>query len=672
MITESILNESRETVMKKYKQLVRDLNMASVAYYTGNAPLMSDAEYDEYFRILKKIENRYPDMKLADSPSGRVGGPPRKEMKKVKHAARMLSLDDVFALKDLEDFFSRSGVNVSDGFIVERKIDGLAMSLLYEKGRFRQAATRGDGSVGEDVTENAAAVKDIPLYVENLEPFPEAYVRGEIYLTLKNFEKLNEEKTKKAENPFANPRNAAAGSLRQLDPSVTARRSLSFFAYELLFVPDREILSSQKDVHDFLVASGFHTPHHKKIKTLFEVEDMIKNHIEKRGELPYDIDGLVVKFNNFKDQKKAGTLTRTPRWAVAYKLPPVEKTTVLKDVNWQVGRTGVVTPVAELEAVSIGGVTVRRATLHNYDEIKRKNIFINDTVFVRRAGDVIPEIVAPVKQKRDGFEKQIVIPEKCPVCSSELVVQENLISIKCPNVNCPARKQASMEHFVSRKGFDIEGLGSRQIRYFNEAGLVKRLSDIFFLKKHLVSLYGLEGWGKRSADNLMDALEKSKKIDFRKFLFALGIENVGEYLAAELASRYKVRDLFSVTDDELLSIEGVGEKVARSITGFFHNEENQAEIERMFEAGVEIIYPEIQEDTGISGKRFVITGTMSVPRNELKKIIQDKGGKVSSSVSSATDYLVAGENPGSKLEKAKKNNVEVISEDKLYEITGNK
>jgi len=658
-------------VLKRYLELVELLNKASISYYRDDNPFLSDEEYDRLFKELRKIEDENPSIILAYSPSKKVGAMVRDGFKKSNHSTKMISLDDAFSLEEVVDFFKRYGaLNPKDGFVAELKIDGLAMNLLYKNSNFSLAATRGDGVTGELVTENAATVKNLPLMLQAKEIPAEFEVRGEAYMPKESFNRLNREREISGEPLFANPRNAAAGSIRQLDPKITASRDLRFFAYGLADNSSLKNIKTQVELHDFLKECGFETPQFFHINSINELADIIEKTAQKRDELPYDIDGLVIKLNSFSEQNEVGVLARTPKWAVAYKLPPVEMKTRLQSVTFQVGRTGTITPVAELEPVTIAGVVVKRATLHNFEEIQRKNLKIGDMVFVRRAGDVIPEIVKAVEQLRDGSEKEIREPENCPECDSKLEKEADKVALYCPNINCSARLMESIIHFSSKKGFNIQGLGEKQIEFFFENRLITSVSDIFKIKNYAFQLVNIKGWGKKSVINLLDSINKSKEIEFENFIFALGIQNVGEFLAGELAKRFTLDELMKCDESSLLLIEKVGDIVAKSIVSYFKNETNRKEIENMIAAGVKIKYPEkieFQKDSFFAGKTFVITGELSKPRDEFKALIEKSGGRVSGSVSKKTDYLLLGENPGSKKEKADELGVKIMSESEFWE-----
>ena len=652
----------------RYLELVELLNRASVAYYRDDAPFMSDAEYDKLYRELIEIESAHPELKVSYSPSMRVGAGIREGFKKVVHSEKMMSLDDAFEVAEVEAFFNRLEFDVEDGYVAEYKIDGLAVNVLYEFGKYTRAATRGDGETGEDVTENVATVRNIPLEIREFSSVAKVEIRGEVYLPLESFSDVNEKRLRSGEKPFANPRNAAAGSLRQLDSRVTASRNLKFFAYGTTGIADNSV-RSQEDLHKSLRRLGFQTPEHRKLNRIVEVEELIEEVLGKRAELPYDIDGLVIKLNSFSEQDRAGVLTKSPRWAIAYKLPAVEKTTKLNEVTWQVGRTGTVTPVAELEPVEIGGVVVKRATLHNLDEIRRKKVMIGDTVFVRRAGDVIPEVIAPVEELRTGDETTVLAPGSCPVCGSELVKDEDKIALKCSNMSCPARVKGSIEHFVSRKGLNIDGLGEKQVDFLFKKGWLKTVSGIFSIRDYAMFLMAEPGWGEKSVSKLLESIEKSRKVKFQNFLYALGIDGVGEFLAGELAKRFDLEELMAVDAETLIAIDNIGDTVANSIVTFFNNPDNLKEI-KVFQEKFEFIYPEKIDESLLIFKdiTFVITGELSKPRPVFAEIIKEKGGKVSGSVSKKTNYVLAGEKAGSKLEKAQKLGVNIINEEEFDKL----
>ena len=658
---------------EEYLKTVDLLNKAATAYYRDDAPFISDEEYDRLYREVVDFEWKNPEKKQSFSPTMRVGSNVRDGFTKVVHSEKMMSLDDAFSVSEVEEFFNRLDFVPNGGYVVEQKIDGLALNIIYESGKFVRAATRGDGSVGEDVTENVATVKEIPLYIPEFAGISLIEVRGEVYMPKSSFEELNAAKSSYGEKPFANPRNAAAGSLRQLDPKITAERKLKFFAYAITGISDVDI-KSQEELHTFLRSSGFKTPHFEKIGKIEEIEALIEKTIAERGDLPFDIDGLVVKLNRFDEQRAAGFLTKTPKWAIAYKLPAIEKTTKLLDITWQVGRTGIITPVAELEPVEIAGVIVKRATLHNIEEVERKGLKIGDTVFVRRAGDVIPEVTAPAEQLRDGSEKEIVHPENCPVCGSKLAKDENKVGYKCQNIGCQAKIVAYISYFVSKGCFNIDGLGEKQVEFLHERDWLKSVTDIFHLSDYALLLYGEKGWGEKSVSNLLDAIDKARKVRFRNFINSLGIDGVGEFIAGELEKKFNVEELIAATPAVLMQIDGIGDIVANSIADFFADEQNHETVEKLLKE-VEIIYPEKSgnsESAVFAGKTFVITGTLSQPREVFAEKIKSLGGKVSGSVSKKTDFVLVGEDAGSKLAKAKELGVKTISEEEFNAMTSEK
>ncbi len=652
---------------ERYTELADLLNRASIAYYNGDTPLLSDEEYDKYFKELQEFERQNPTRILSFSPTLRVGATPREGVVKIRHSSRLLSLDDAFSKEEVTTFFSRLPFQVTGGFSVEQKIDGLALSLTYEEGRFVRAATRGDGIEGEDISANAAVISDIPLFIPNVSGRLD--VRGEVYMPKKSFERLNERAQKGAGKVFANPRNAAAGSIRLLDPKMTAERKLRFFAYDIAreYLPDS--LHSVEEMHLFLRDKGFYTPPFSIVSSLSEASDAVAAIAEQRDALPYEIDGAVIKLNRFSEQEQAGVLSRTPRWAIAWKFPAVEKRTRLESVSFQVGRTGVITPVAELRPVSIGGVTVKRATLHNMEEIRRKGLKIGDIVFVRRAGDVIPEITIPVLEERTGAEKEIEPPTCCPSCGEPLFKEGDLYY--CQSLSCPGKLERMLVHFVSGKAFDIDGLGEKQIAFLMKKGWVTKISDIFKISDYALFLLGEEGWGEKSVSKLLDSIEKSKKIRFYRFLYALGIRNIGEFAARELEKHFTMETLRSASEEALKKVDGVGDISARAIKEFFTNETNSAEIDEMVRLGVTLIYPDTGESDAyrpLVGKKFVITGTLSKPRSDIADMIRNAGGTVQSAVSKSTDYLIAGEKAGSKLDKAEKLGVSVLDEKAFYAL----
>ena len=666
-----------ENIIKEIEELREKIRYHNYRYYVLNEPEISDAEYDRLFRRLVELEQKYPELITPDSPTQRVGAEPQKEFRQVRHRQPMLSLDDCFGEEELREFDARTKRFLGNvdklEYTVEPKIDGLAVELVYEKGRLTVASTRGDGYVGEDVTPNIKTIMSVPLVLRQKKgglPVPDLLeVRGEVYMEKEAFKRLNKEREKQGLPPFANPRNAAAGSVRQLDPRVTAKRPLDIFCYGVGEVSDLGPIKTQYELMLQLQEWGLRV-NRPYIRVCDSIDKVIEycNYLEEiRDTLPYEIDGAVVKVNDLELQKRLGAKARSPRWAVAYKFAPVQETTKILDIEVQVGRTGVLTPVAILEPVEIGGVIVKRATLHNQDEIERKDIRIGDTVLVQRAGDVIPEVVMPIKSKRTGKERKFQMPDKCPVCGAKVVKKEGEVAVRCPNKNCPAQIRALLRHFASKGAMDIEGLGEKIIDLLVEKGLVKEIPDIYYLK--LEDLLKLPGFQLRSAKNLLDAIERSKKTTLARFIYALGIRYVGEQTAQILANHFKSLDkLMNATLQELLSIKGIGEKTARSIKAFFEDERNIRNIERLLDAG--ITFEEVKsKKSPIAGKTFVFTGALkSMTRDKAKELVLERGGMVASQVSRNVDYVVVGESPGSKLVKAKQLGIKTINEEEFLKM----
>lgn len=668
---------SKTEVQKRIKKLRKEIQHHDYLYYVLNKPEISDAAYDSLKRELMELEKRFPEFVTPDSPTQRVGGPSLGKFKKVKHKIPMLTLQDAMDEKELRDWVDRvkrllhpSEIKKLDYF-AELKMDGLAMTLIYREGILVQATTRGDGYAGEEVTQNIKTVRPIPLRVR-LEALPKNYItpkeieiRGEVFMKKKEFEKLCQKQKKKGEPPFANPRNAAAGSVRQLDPKITAQRKLDFFGYNL--VTDLGQITHQEE-HQLIKILGIpENPYNRYCKNLVEAIDF-KRKIEKiRDKLPYEIDGVVVNVNDNRLYRKLGTVGRAPRGAIAFKFPGIEATTKLKDVILQIGRTGKITPVADLEPVKVGGVTISRATLHNADEIERLGVKIGDTVVVQRAGDVIPEIVKTIPSLRTGKEKKFVMPGKCPVCGSKLIRKPGEVDYYCQNKNCFATQKRFLHYFVSKKSFDIEGLGPQIIDQLLEEGLIKGPADLFLLKEG--DLIPLERFAEKSAENLIGAIQNSKKIPLARFIYALGIRHVGEETAINLANYFGSIEKFKkATPENLEQVPDIGGVVAKSIQEWFDKKKNQKLIEDLIEVGIKIISPQkIQKK--LRGKSFVFTGTLkSLTRDEAKNKVRMLGGEVSSSVSKKTDYVVIGESPGSKVEQAKKLGVRILSEKEFLKI----
>ncbi len=664
-------------IRQEMERLVRELNYHCYRYYVLDSPVISDEEYDRLFLRLKKLEEEYGFV-LPDSPTRRVGAPPLDKFEKVRHTEPMLSLDNAFSHEDVREFDARVrrflGTDEEIEYTVEPKYDGLAIELTYREGILLRASTRGDGYVGEDVTQNIRTIRSVPLKIEGVEEVPEEIdIRGEVYMDIEEFEALNREREQKGEPLFANPRNAAAGSVRQLDPSITASRRLHLACYGVGSVKGIAF-RSQWEFIGWLGKARFPVPAIVRLaQGVDRVIAVIKEIEEARQGFPFETDGAVVKVNDFELQRALGVKTREPRWAVAYKFPAHQGTTRIREIIPSVGRTGVITPVAVLEPVRIGGVTVSRSTLHNWDEIERKDIRVGDTVVVERAGDVIPHVVMVIKEKRTGRERPPAVPDKCPVCGARVVREEGEVAFRCVGINCPAQVQERIRHFASRAAMDIEGLGEKNVELLYSRGLIRHFVDIYRLKKE--DLLELPRFAEKSAQNLIDAVQRSKKTTLARFLYALGILHVGEYAAKLLARHFRgLEDLYNVSPDRIAGIKQMGEKIARSVSDFFSDPENIRTLETLKSLGLEISNPDFEggrkKGRPLEGLTFVITGTLPRPRREVEAMIEDLGGHVSSAVSRSTDCLIVGESPGSKLEKARSLGVRTISYGELLDMAG--
>ncbi|MDC0705396.1 NAD-dependent DNA ligase LigA [Priestia sp. AB] len=659
-----------ETAKSRVQELRDLLNQYGYEYYVLDQPSVPDAEYDKLMNELIEIEESFPELKTADSPTQRIGGQVLDAFEKVQHQTSMLSLGNAFNEEDLRDFDRRVRQAVEDEFsyVCELKIDGLAVSLRYEDGYLVLGATRGDGTTGENITENLKTIRSIPLRIK--EPLS-MEVRGEAFMPRKSFEALNEAKMERDEIPFANPRNAAAGSLRQLDPKIAAKRNLDIFVYAMTDTGELEIDSHSESLN-LLDDLGFKT--NKERQTCETIDDVIA-YIEswqtKRPELSYDIDGIVVKVDSFDQQAELGTTAKSPRWAIAYKFPAEEVVTKLVNIELTVGRTGVITPTAILEPVQVAGTTVQRASLHNEDLIREKDIRIGDYVVVKKAGDIIPEVVNVIEEKRTGEEQEFTMPTHCPECESELVRLEGEVALRCINPSCPAQIREGLIHFVSRNAMNIDGLGEKVISQLFREQLIKDVADIYTLTKQ--QLIELERMGEKSADNLIEAIEASKENSLERLLFGLGIRHVGAKAAKTLAQHFETIDkLTKATYDELVAINEIGAKMADAIVAYFTQEEVQELIHELKEYGVNLTYkgPKLVSvenvDSVFAGKTVVLTGKLEqLSRNEAKAQIEALGGKVTGSVSKKTDLVVAGEEAGSKLIKANELEIEVWDEARL-------
>lgn len=641
-------------------ELTKVLNEHNHNYYVLDKPTISDYEYDMLLEELSKLEEAHPDFKQADSPTERVGGRALDAFSQVAHTTRMLSLDNSYNADDLRDFDKRVKKEVTDvEYVVEMKIDGLSAALKYEKGLLVRGATRGNGEVGEDVTENVKTIKAIPL---RLKEAIDIEVRGEIFISKKGFESLNERQEELGLQTFANPRNAAAGSLRQLDSKVAASRPLDIFVFNVLNGGKMSITKHDENF-DYLKKLGFKTTEAKTFKSIDEVIDYCESMIEGRHKLSYDIDGMVVKINDLSQRNTLGVKAKSPRWAIAYKFPAEEKTTVIKDIIVQVGRTGVLTPKAELEPVFVAGSTITYATLHNQDYIDEKDIRIGDTVVIQKAGDVIPAVVRVIKEERQGHEVAFVLPSLCPECGSDTVRVVGEVAKRCINDQCPAKLRRGFEHFVSRNAMNIDGLGPAVINMLIREGFITSIVDLYNLNDYKDKLSTMEGFGEKSIEKMLSAIEKSKENDLHQFINGLGIHLIGAKAAKVLSSHFGSIDaLTQAKVEDLIAIDEIGEKMAVSFVTYFDEDKLQM-VEKLKEAGLQFIV-EKNDNVSLEGLTFVLTGTLeNYGRKELQAILESAGAKVSGSVSKKTDYVIYGEKAGSKLKKANDLGVKALNEE---------
>ncbi len=661
-----------DDIQKELEELREKIRYHNHRYYALDDPEISDAEYDRLFQRLLQIEKSDPRLVTPDSPSQRVGAEPRRAFSQITHHLPMLSLENAFNDQDIRDFETRIrrflGDNSPFSYTVEPKMDGLAVELVYEAGRLTVASTRGDGYVGEDVTANIKTVLSVPLTLTQppgAPPIPERLeVRGEVYMEIDAFEELNRRNLARQIQAFANPRNAAAGSLRQLDPRITARRPLNMFCYGV-----GELWGASFETHIELMATlqqwglRVNRPRIRECRRLEDVMAYCHELEEDRTRFPFEIDGAVIKVNQRDIQARLGEKSRSPRWALAFKFKPTQETTRILKIDVQVGRTGALTPVAHLEPVEIAGVTVRRATLHNQEEIEKKDIREGDTVVVQRAGDVIPEVVKSIAAKRSGQEKKFVMPTHCPVCGTALLKKTGEVVLRCTNPNCPAQVKAALRHFVSKGAMDIEGLGDKIVTQLLEREMVRDPADLYELRHE--DFLKLDKFAEKSAANLVQALQASKKTTLPKFIYGLGIRHVGEHIAQKLAEVFKSIDrLAGAKESELLSVDEIGPHIAESVAVYFEDVGNRRHLDRLLKAGIQFQDIPTASPSVISGKSFVLTGTLKgMTRNEAKERILRKGGKLTSSVSRSTDYLVVGASPGSKLQKAKDLGIELLGEE---------
>ena len=664
----TIPNEAAE---KRIRELIKIIDYHDAKYYVEDDPEISDFEYDQLVSELKSLEAEHPDLILTDSPTQRVSGRPVKEFPLVEHKVQMLSLDNSYSPDDLIEFDKRVRKWLGDEpvvYVIEPKIDGLGIALLFEKGVLVRGGTRGDGITGEDVTSNLRTIRSLPLRLREHSLLANSEIRGEIYMPMASFKRLNEERSKAGEPPFANPRNAAAGSIRQLDPSIVASRKLDAFFYTLSYT-DHDFKTHWGCLEE-MKRSGLRV--NQNIDRFDSIGKVIERCLDmegKRDQLDYEIDGMVIKVDSIEQQKRLGQTAKNPRWAIAYKFAAKQRTTKVRDILLQVGRTGAMTPVADLEPVALGGITVTRATLHNEDEVRRKDIRIGDTVLIERAGDVIPEVVKVIVEKRDGSERSFVMPTTCPVCGSKIVREDDEAVARCIGSSCSAQLKQRIRHFVSRGAMDVEGFGESIISQMVDAGLIKSISDIYSLDK--AALMALERVGDRSAENLLSEIAASKGRGFERLLYGIGIRHVGGTVAESLAARFKTMDeLMVATKEEMLKVEGIGEIIADSVTDFFSEPSNRELIEGLIAKGLSTVV--IARSGGaLQGKTFVFTGVLKkYARSEAAQKVEALGGKVGSNLTKKTDYLVVGEDPGSKLNEAEKLGVKVIGEEDFLELVG--
>ncbi|KFZ44235.1 NAD-dependent DNA ligase LigA [Smithella sp. SC_K08D17] len=666
----------KQADLKRIAELRNIIEYHNKRYYQQDSPEISDTEYDRLMRELQDLESHHPEEFSATSPTQRVGASPLAKFAPFNHPSPMFSLGNAFSNEEIIEFDNRikrlAGVdNIS--YIAEPKLDGLAVNLIYENGIFKQGATRGDGTTGEDVTQNLKTISSLPLKMKHTSnnPVPSFIeIRGEVYIEKEPFQKLNLRRIEDGEEPFANPRNAAAGSLRQLDSKVTARRPLNIFLYGIGNAKDISF-STHGEALQTLAGWGF--PVNKNIEQTRDINAGIK-YFERIGimreSLPYEIDGIVLKVDDLALQKKLGNVSRNPRWALACKFPAAQATTVVKEILVGVGRMGTLTPVAIMEPVNVGGVMVSRATLHNEDEVIKKDVRVGDTVIIQRAGDVIPEVVRVIPEKRTGNEKKFKMPAKCPECGSEIVHFEGEVAHRCVNISCPAQLKEHIRHFASRGAIDIEGLGEKVSAQLFDARLIADPADLYFLKKE--QLVALDRQAEKSAQNLIEAIGKSKNPPLDKFIYALGIRHVGERTAKLLAARFgSMENLVAAKQEDLTAINEIGPEIAASIVEFFHERKNIDVMNKFSKAGIKPQKKEIDNNAPLQGKSFVFTGSMeSMGRNDAKSIVENLGGSIHSSVTKKTTYVVAGSDPGSKLDKAKSSGVKIISEEEFLKLIG--
>ena len=675
-----------DEVKERIEKLRAEINRHNYLYYVLDSPEISDAEYDDLMRKLKQLEEQYPQFLTPDSPTQRVGAAPVAAFGVVEHPLPLLSLGNAFSEEELLAWYTRTSRLVAErqfDFVCEHKIDGLAVALTYVNGQLTTGATRGDGFRGENITQNLRTIRSIPLSVPKEAP-PRFEVRGEVFLPKVGFHKLNQERAAEGLPLFANPRNAAAGSVRQLDSRITAKRPLDIYIYALGYAEGKAMPETHWETMEYVKSLGFKVnPNNALLNSIEDVEEYHRTWVEKRESLPYEADGIVVKLNSLELQRQLGSIGHEPRWAIAYKFPAIQGTTILKSIEISVGRTGTLNPYAVLEPVLVGGVIIRSAALHNEDDIRRKDIREGDWVYVQRAGQVIPEVVGPIKSRRSGQEKEFSLLEKifnsqkqrpaCPACGAEVIKPEGEVMYYCSNAACPAQVQERLEHFVSRGGMDVRGIGEAQSAMLLREGLVKNVADLYYLKDKKEQLVKLDRMGEKSVTNVLNAIEKSKQAPLSRLIFALGIRHVGEEMARLLAQHFGSLDrLANASREELLSVPTVGPKIADSIITFFRQEENRRIIDRLRKAGVRLEEEAAKpEELPLTGMEFVITGSLAVfTRQEVEARIKALGGTTKDNVTRKTAYLVVGADPGSKLARARALGIKQLTEEEFLRLLG--
>jgi len=661
-----------EAIKKRVEKLREEIEYHNYRYYILDQPEISDAQYDRLMRELEKFEEEHPELRSPNSPTQRVGVHPLEAFEIVRHTLPMLSLANAFDETEARDFDKRVkkflGSSADVVYVAEPKLDGLAVELVYERGQFVVGSTRGDGVNGENITQNLRTIKTIPLQLIRREvPVPgRLEVRGEVIIQLEKFKELNRKREEMGEPLFANPRNAAAGSVRQLDSKITAERPLEIYCYGLGEVTGRTFKTHSEILQTFPKWGLRTNPYIQRCKNIDEVLEYYHKMNEKRESLPYEIDGIVIKVDRLDLQTRLGEIARSPRWALAFKFQPKQETTRILDIIVQVGRTGAITPVAVMEPVKVGGVEVSRATLHNQDEIDKKDVRVGDTVVIQRAGDVIPEVVQVITSKRKGTEKKFRMPSKCPVCEAEVIKEEAIH--RCIGLDCPAQLKGRIKHFASKRAMDIDGLGVKLIDQLVDKGLVKDVADIYYINKQ--KLIELERMADKSAQNIIDAIEKSKTKPLSKFLYALGIRHVGETTAEDLARHFpRLDDFFHLSEEDLMEVEGIGPEVAASVHQFFRDKKNRESIELLKKAGVKVIEPKVKEKGKLVGKTFLFTGALKTfGRDEARNLVESSGGMTTSSISKKVDYVVFGEDSGSKFDKAKELGIKILTEEEFKKM----